>query len=121
MLEGPLNLFLGRPACRAVLPVTHSFGLDPVQCIVVGEDRIAAMMPIMMDANPELSTLWPVVRVLDIDPFELFYPGVFRDDARIRLLQQMVGECTEQEADALIPAVKEMIAFMRKCQKIYVK
>ena len=73
------------------------------------------------NANPQLSTLWPVVRVLDIDPFELFYSGVFRDDARIRLLQQMVGECTEQEADALIPAVKEMIAFMRKCQKIYVK
>ena len=73
------------------------------------------------NANPELSTLWPVVRVLEIDPFGIFYPGVFRDDARIRLLQHMVGECTEQEADVLIPAVKEMIAFMRKCQKIFVK
>ena len=73
------------------------------------------------NANPELSTLWPVIRVLDIDPFGIFYPGIIRDDARIRLLMQMVGECTEQEADALIPAVKEMIAFMRKCQKIYIK
>ena len=65
------------------------------------------------NANPELSTLWPVVRVLNIDLSDIFYPGRMRDNPRIKLLQQMVGECSDREADALIPVIKELIRFMR--------
>ena len=86
----------------------------------VEQSSIVKMENPVRNANPELATLWPVIRVLDIDPFEFFYPGIFREDARIRLLRQMVGECTEQEADALIPVIKEMIVFMRRCKTMYV-
>ena len=69
------------------------------------------------NSNPELATLWPIIRVLSIDPLTIFYPGMERDNPRIRLLQQIISDCSDQEADALIPIIRELIGFMRSNDK----
>lgn len=69
------------------------------------------------NSNPELATLYPVVRTLNIDPQEIFYPGTVKDNPRIRVLQQIISDCTDEEADSLIPIIRELIRFMRSKDK----
>ena len=79
--------------------------------------NIIKMENIKRNANPELATLWRVVRALNIDPHEIFYPGLTQDSPKLRLLQQIISDCTDEEADALIPVVRELIRFMRQTDK----
>ena len=72
------------------------------------------------NANPELATLYPVIRALNIDPQEIFYPEISRDNPRIRLLQQLISGCSDAEADALIPIIRELIRFMRSSGKSHI-
>jgi transcriptional regulator with XRE-family HTH domain len=73
------------------------------------------------NANPELATLYPVIRALNIDPQEIFYPEISRDNPRIRLLQQLISDCSDAEADALIPIIRELIQFMRSGGKTHIE
>ena len=73
------------------------------------------------NANPELATLYPVVRALNIDPQEFFYPGLKLDNPRIRVLQQLISDCTDEEADSLIPIVRELIRFMRNKNNLKIR
>lgn len=82
--------------------------------------NIIKMENINRAANPKLSTLYPVIRALNIDPMEVFYPEVSIENPRIRLLQQIVSDCTDEEADALIPIIRELIIFMRGNEKLYI-
>jgi len=83
--------------------------------------NIAKMENASRNPNPELATLFPVVRALNIDPSEIFYPEMQRDNPRIKLLQQLVSGCTDSEADTLIPIIRELIRFMRSSEKTSIK
>ena len=72
------------------------------------------------NANPELATLYPVVRALNINPQDIFYPEIARENPRIQLLQQLVSGCTDSEADALIPIIRELLQFMRSNNKTHI-
>ncbi len=63
----------------------------------------------------------PVFRALNIDPRDFFYPELSRDNPLIQLLQQLVSGCTDSEADALIPIIRELIQFMRSSGKTHIK
>jgi len=49
--------------------------------------NIAKMENLNRSPNPEFSTLVPVVRALNIDPRDFFYPEISRNNPRIQLLQ----------------------------------
>lgn len=79
------------------------------------------MENVKRNANPELATLWGVVRALNIDPQEIFYPGLAQDSPRVRLLQQLISDCSDEEADKLIPVVRELVHFMRQSNNTIIK
>ena len=83
--------------------------------------NIAKMENPNRNPNPEFYTLVPVIRALNIDPRDFFYPEISRNNPRIQLLQQLVSGCTDSEADALIPIVRELIRFMRSTGKTHIK
>ena len=83
--------------------------------------NVIKMENIKRNVNPELATLWGVVRALNIDPREIFYPGLAQGSPKRGKLQQIISDCTDEEADALIPVVTELIRFMRQNDKTVLK
>ncbi|MBE6617997.1 MAG: helix-turn-helix transcriptional regulator [Ruminococcaceae bacterium] len=63
--------------------------------------------------NPKLEVLFPLVRALNMDTQEIFYPEMFRESISLVKLQQLVGECSDEEAEALIPIVSSVISALR--------
>lgn len=63
--------------------------------------------------NPKLEVLFPLVRVLKIDPREIFYPELRRESPALRRLRLMVEECSEEEAALLVPAVKSILSALK--------
>ena len=63
--------------------------------------------------NPKMEVLFPLVRGLQIDSQEIFYPEMERDSPSIGQLRLVIADCTEQEAAALIPVVQSFLAAVR--------
>ena len=63
--------------------------------------------------NPKMQVLFPLVRRLQIDPRELFYPESEQESPSISQLQILIRDCTEQEAAALIPVDQSFLAAVR--------
>ena len=68
--------------------------------------------------NPKLEVLYPLVRALKIDFREIFNPEMQLESPALRQLQLMVAECSEAEADAIIPVVKAAIDLVRNRSKL---
>lgn len=68
--------------------------------------------------NPKLEVLYPLVRALKIDSREIFNPEMQLESPALRQLQLMVAECSEAEADAIIPVVKAAIDLVRNHSKL---
>lgn len=63
--------------------------------------------------NPLLENLYPLIRALKIDPRDIFYPEVHRDEPSLRQLRILVEECSEEEAKALIPVLESLLNALR--------
>ena len=70
--------------------------------------------------NPKLEVLYPLVRALKIDSREIFNPEMQLESPALRQLQLMVAECSEAEADAIIPVVQAAIDLVRNRSKSWV-
>ena len=68
--------------------------------------------------NPKLEVLYPLVRALKIDSREIFNPEMQLESPALRQLKLMVAECSEAEADAIIPVVKAAIDLVRNRSKL---
>ena len=71
--------------------------------------------------NPKLEVLYPLVRALKIDSREIFNPEMQLESPALRQLQLMVAECSEAEADAIIPVVKAAIDLIRNRSKLRIE
>ncbi len=63
--------------------------------------------------NPKMEVLHPLVRTLKIDAREIFTPEILRDSPALRQLRIMIEDCNEQEASAIIPAVRAILEVLR--------
>lgn len=63
--------------------------------------------------NPKLEVLFPLVRVLKIDPREIFHPEMQRESPAIRQLRFLIEDCSEQEAATLIPVIESVLSALR--------
>jgi len=63
--------------------------------------------------NPKMEVLFPLVRGLQIDARELFYPESEQESPSISQLRILIGGCTEQEAAALIPVIQSFLSAIR--------
>lgn len=71
--------------------------------------------------NPKLEVLYPLVRALKIDSREIFYPEMLRESPMLEQLRLVTGECTEEEAEALIPVIQSVLAAMRSTNAMPIK
>lgn len=53
--------------------------------------------------NPKMEVLYPLVRALKIDAREIFNPEIQRESPALRQLRLLIEECSEEEAEAIIP------------------
>ena len=63
--------------------------------------------------NPKMEVLYPLVRVLKIDAKEIFYPEMQREGPAISQLRLLIEDCSEEEAAAMIPVLKSVLAALR--------
>ena len=68
--------------------------------------------------NPKIEVLFPLVRVLSIDPTEIFYPDIKRDSPALRDIQIMLSECSEQELSTLLTVFEAMLTVIRNGSNI---
>ena len=71
--------------------------------------------------NPKLEVLYPLVRKLNIDSNELFYPELQRDSPAINQLRLLVEQCTEDEAVTLIPILQSVLSALRTTDGISIE
>ncbi len=71
--------------------------------------------------NPKMEVLYPLVRYLRIDAREIFNSEFERDSSYIKELRFMIEGCSEEEAKALMPVLKELIVLIREKEGLAVK
>lgn len=63
--------------------------------------------------NPKLEVLYPLIRSLQIDAREIFYPEMQRESPALRQLRLLVEDCSEEEAATIIPVLQSVVAALR--------
>lgn len=63
--------------------------------------------------NPKMAVLFPLLRVLKIDPWEIFYPESKNDSFAIHQLLLIFEECSEEEIKAVLPVCEAMLAALK--------
>ena len=71
--------------------------------------------------NPKMEVLFPLVRGLQIDSHEIFYPEREPESPDLSQLQCLLRDCTDQEIAALIPVVQSFLSAVRSNSAIKVK
>lgn len=71
--------------------------------------------------NPKLEVLFPLIRVLGIDSRELFYPEMRQDSPWRQKLRLVIEECSEEEAEAIIPAIQAILKVLRSNDISYIE
>ena len=72
------------------------------------------------NGNPKMTILYPLVRELGIDPWDIFYPELKQDESAFRQIQILLKECSDYEIAALIPVVEAALNIVKakRCKKI---
>lgn len=85
------------------------------------QSQVAAMIEIdsrtvlnieKYEGNPKLEVLYPLVRSLEIDPREIFYPERQLESPSIRRLRTLIDSCNEYEATKLLPVVESLLSVL---------
>lgn len=63
--------------------------------------------------NPKLEVLFPLIRTLKIDSRDLFNPELKRDTPALSQLRLLIEECSEEEANDVIPIVQSVLNALR--------
>lgn len=67
--------------------------------------------------NPKFEKLYPLITYLRIPADKIFYPNYKEQSPTLQRLITLLNDCTEQEADALMPMVRYMLDLLRKQEK----
>lgn len=65
------------------------------------------------DANTTMEILYPLIRVLKIDPREIFFPELGRKSKSHYQLRLLLDNCNEEEAAALLSVCETVVSVMR--------
>ena len=70
--------------------------------------------------NPKMEVLYPLIRALKIDARDIFNPELQCDSPAVHQLRILVSECSEEEAEAIMPIVKAALDLAQNHSKITV-
>lgn len=62
--------------------------------------------------NPKFEVLYPLIRAMNIDPRDIFYPERLRDTPALNQLRLLIEECSEEDAEALIPVMDAVLSIL---------
>ena len=65
-------------------------------------------------SNTRMNILYPLVRVLRIDPNEIFYPETVADSSVKHQLRALIENCSDEEAAALLTTSESVLRVLRK-------
>ena len=71
--------------------------------------------------NPKLEVLYALVRTLNIDSQEIFYPEIQRKTPSLCQLRLLIEDCSEEEAAAIIPIFKAVLSVLRAQNSIKIE
>ena len=63
--------------------------------------------------NPKLEVLYPLVRALNMDPREIFYPNMQRESPAIGKMRLMLADCSEDQILDLLPIVEAALRIIK--------
>ena len=64
--------------------------------------------------NPKFEVLCSIIRTLNLDTQEIFYPEITRESVPLTYLLQIISSCSDEEAQMLIPIITSVLAVMRE-------
>lgn len=64
--------------------------------------------------NPKFEVLYPIITYLKIPADTIFYPENEDDQPKLQKLLTTLKDCTEQEADDLLPIVRHLLSLLRR-------
>lgn len=64
--------------------------------------------------NPKYDKLYPILTYLKIPADKIFYPGSTNQSPSAQKLLTLISDCTDQEADDLLPAVRYLLGVLRR-------
>ena len=73
------------------------------------------------NGNPKMAVLFPLIRTLDIDPMDIFYPELKGQNAAVRQLQLLLKDCSEDEIASLLPIIQAALSVLRAKDGIEIK
>ena len=65
-------------------------------------------------ANPQMDVLYSLIRILQIDPADIFYPEVEAAGAAKRQLKNLLSEIGNSEAEDLLPITQAVLSLLKK-------
>lgn len=65
------------------------------------------------NGNPKMEVLFPLVRTLQIDPWEIFYPELKGQSSALRQLLIMLKGCSEDEIEAMLPVCQVVLSILK--------
>ncbi len=68
--------------------------------------------------NPKMEVLYPLIRTLHIDAREIFNPELQRDAPALWNLRTLVEDCSEDEAEAVLPVLQTFLKAVRSNRKV---
>lgn len=71
--------------------------------------------------NPKLEVLYPLLRALNIDPWEIFYSDLPLENKALRKVQSLFSHCTEDEINALLPICESVLSVLRSKNTVEIK
>ena len=98
----------------AVKNARYQLGLTQNQVADMADVDVRTVMSIEnYKANPQMKVLYPLIRTLRIDAQGVFHPELGRETPALQQLRLLVGECSEREAETLIPVLESVLSALR--------
>ena len=65
-------------------------------------------------ANPQMNVLYCLIRTLQLDPADIFFPEIEKDEPAKRQLRNLVADATASELEDLLPVISATLRIIRK-------
>ena len=103
-----------KPLGNAIRQARLKSGLTQVAVAEkVGIDQRTVLNIENGNGNPKMEVLYPLVRALEVDPWEIFYSELEHDNEAFRKLRIMLKDCNNAEIAALLPIVDAAITIVK--------
>lgn len=71
--------------------------------------------------NPKMEVLYPLIRALKLDPYDIFFPDGCKGVKKRNLFEILLADCSESEIETLIPICESVISTLRATNSISIK